>query len=172
MAKKQKRQTKKERRDSKYRTFAASWTAFEEHAIPPETQAEKLFVNSRYHVFLRRIPHPGLEPGEFMVHLSIKRNDREPLHDWRDLQRIKNELCDPECEAVEVYPAESRVVDTSNQYHLWVLPKGKLVPFGFFEGRLVADADLGNAKQRKFEVRPKDLTSPEELAEKVAEQIR
>jgi hypothetical protein len=37
------------------------------------------------------------------------------VHDWRDLQRIKNQLVGPECEAVELYPAESRKVDTANQ---------------------------------------------------------
>lgn len=90
-----------------------------------------------------------------MVWLSIKRIDRDPVHDWRDLQRIKSELCGAECEAVELYPAESRMVDTSNQYHLWVIVvPGVRFPFGFEDGRTVgspeAAASVG-AKQRKFE---------------------
>lgn len=71
--------------------------------------------------------------GGRFLHLSIKRNDREPIHDWRDLQRIKTELCGPEAEGVEIYPAESRVVDMANQYHLWVFTKAKL-GFGFRAG--------------------------------------
>lgn len=59
-----------------------------------------------------------------VTHLSIKRNDRESVHDWRDLQELKNAICGPEREAVEIYPAESRRVDMRNQYHLWVLPAG------------------------------------------------
>lgn len=83
-----------------------------------------------------------------IVHLSIKRIDRAPIHDWRDLQHIKNELVGPECEAMELYPAESRRVDTANQYHLWVLPKGEFFPVGW-TGRLVMDA--GEAKDNSIQ---------------------
>jgi hypothetical protein len=74
-----------------------------------------------------------------MVHLSIKRIDRETIHDWRDLQEIKNQLVGPECEAIELYPAESRRVDSANQYHLWASsdPTWRF-PCGFTE-RLVTD---------------------------------
>jgi len=53
-----------------------------------------------------------------MLHLSIKRLDKHPVRDWRHFQRIKNELIGEENEAVELYPAQSRLVDTTNQYHL------------------------------------------------------
>jgi hypothetical protein len=56
------------------------------------------------------------------VHLSIKRFDRGPVRDWRHLQQIKNEVVGPEAEAFEIFPAESRLVDTANQYHLWAIP--------------------------------------------------
>lgn len=84
-----------------------------------------------------------------MIHLSIKRLDRDTIHDWRDLQRIKNELIGAEHEAVELYSAESRLVDTTNQYHLWVLSDPKAAfPFGW-TSRLVSDkASVGMARQR------------------------
>ena len=53
------------------------------------------------------------------TYLSIKRNDREPLCDWRAKQRIKNAVLGDHWEAVELYPQEDRLVDTSNQYHLF-----------------------------------------------------
>lgn len=54
------------------------------------------------------------------AHLNIRRRDGKPIfRDWRHFQQIKNELLGAECEAVELYPAESRKVDTSNKYHLW-----------------------------------------------------
>ena len=99
-----------------------------------------------------------------MVHLSIKRNDREHVIDWRDKLRIKNELCGPESEAVELYPSMNRVVDGANQFHLWVIgftgaPKteaysedimeaqvGLTFPFGFTEGRKVSDQDEARKK--------------------------
>lgn len=81
-----------------------------------------------------------LFPLGALIHLSIKRNGREQIHSWRDLQHIKNELIGPEYEAVELYPAESRRVDSANQYHLYVLPKsGQRWPFGYTD-RVVGDS--------------------------------
>ena len=73
--------------------------------------------------------------------LSIKRRDKEWIHDWRDLQRIKNEICGPEREAFEIYPAESRMNDTANQYHMWVLAPGMLMPVGYTD-RAVIDGTV------------------------------
>ena len=103
---------------------------------------DTLFVNSRYQVSVR-------DTGE-MRHLSIKRIDQAPVHDWRDLQRIKDELVGPECEGIEIYPAQSRLVDTATQYHLWcVRDPAYRFPFGFTE-RLVSD-DSGSHAQRRQE---------------------
>jgi hypothetical protein len=89
------------------------------------------------------------------VHLSIKRRDKLPVHDWRDLQRIKTELLGPECEAVELYPAESRVVDTANQYHLWGMADPAFrFPIGWNEGRCLDDIAMPNGRQRRREVQP------------------
>jgi hypothetical protein len=84
-----------------------------------------------------------------MVHLSIKRHDRAPCLDWRDKQEIKNQLVGPECEGLELYPAESRVVDTSNQFHLWVFKTMKL-EIGFQMG-FKTDEPMGLSKQRKLD---------------------
>jgi len=73
--------------------------------------------------------------------LSIKSMDRHPRHDWRHMMKIKNELIGEENEAVELYPAQSRVVDTSNQYHLFVIKDTQhKFPFGYTEG-LVLDSN-------------------------------
>ena len=96
----------------------------------------EVWLNNRYQVLVRRsVEEP---PFGRMVYLSIKRIDKEPIHDWRDLQRIKTELAGAETYGVELYPAESQVVDTSNQYHLWCFPDF-VPPFGFHDGRLVWD---------------------------------
>jgi hypothetical protein len=73
-------------------------------------------------------------PRHPFVHLDIRRNDGEPCRSWRELQQIKNELVGPEHEAIELFPAESRLVDTSNQYHLWVVADANYrFPLGFRE---------------------------------------
>jgi len=112
------------------------------HLGPPcsdedwEAEARRLtndpvFMNNTYQVQVSR-------RGDF-VHVSIKRHDRLPIRDWRELQGIKNEILGPEWEAVELYPAESRLIDSANQYHLWAVNDPKFrFPFGFNE-RLVID---------------------------------
>lgn len=86
-----------------------------------------------------------------LVHLSIRRNDRLPAKDWRHFQKIKNELAGENCEAVELYPAENRLVDTANQYHLWCFPAGYRVPVGYEDGRLTCgEPTMDGAKQRPF----------------------
>jgi hypothetical protein len=106
------------------------------------------YRNDKYQVCVRPVdPTPPGWPD--MICLSIKRIDKEWLHDWRELQAIKNELCGEEFEAVELYPAESRKVDTANQYWLWVIKHPAKFPFGFNE-RMVTDIPLGKSVQRPF----------------------
>lgn len=54
------------------------------------------------------------------IHLDISRHDCQPIVDRVEFQEIKNQLVGPEHEAVQLFPGESRLVDTANQYHLWV----------------------------------------------------
>lgn len=108
---------------------------------------DPVYRNNKYQVAVREVPCPW---GD-MFHLSIKRVDREPIHDWRDLQEIKNQLVGEEHEAIELYPAESRRVDSANQYHIWVLKeKGVKFPFGFND-RMITEEPLAGSKQRAFE---------------------
>jgi hypothetical protein len=100
-------------------------------------EGEEQWMNDQYVVNKRLIPGVDEEGvPTYMIHLSIRRQDRAPARDWRDFQRIKNQLAGPEWEGVEIYPAESRKVDGANQYHLFCLPF--ILPFGFTE-RLVAN---------------------------------
>jgi hypothetical protein len=75
------------------------------------------------------------------VHLSIHDRGRTTKHDWRDFQRIKNELVGEDREAIEIYPAESRLVDASNEYHLWVMPEGTDVGWGFTQRHVLDSTD-------------------------------
>ena len=105
-----------------------------------------VFMNDTYRVRLRNAPP--------FVQLDISRHDGEPCTNWRDFQQIKNELIGPECEGVELFPADSRLVDTANQYHLWVIPDSSYrFPFGY-SSRLVLDRPLvyrGKAGQEPAE---------------------
>lgn len=142
------------------------WTPFEPRHIPQPgefgyTPGQVAQVcNSRYQVAVYQDEHPDL--GR-IVHLSFKTHDRQAYHDWRDMQRIKNELVGPDFDAVEIYPAESKLVDGANQYHLWVFLDAKL-PFGFQE-RIVSDGNWRGSLQRPFPPgeRPADCLSADDF---------
>ena len=59
------------------------------------------------------------------------RNSKDGQRDipWRIKQRIKNELFGEERTAIEVFPAESKLVDSFDVYHLWILPPDFQMPF-------------------------------------------
>lgn len=107
-----------------------------EHIIEQQQQAtgeqpDQMWRNDEYEVMV----YGPLENGA--THLSIKRYDRAPIRNWRHMQQIKNEVIDPEIEAIELYPRESRVVDNANQYHLWAAPPGADWPVGWETGMVL-----------------------------------
>ena len=87
-----------------------------------QMEKEVLYKSEHYQVAIDKTPSHGFR-GMIIWHLSIKRLDKEPIMDWRDLQDIKNKLVGPEHEAMQLFPAESRCVDSANQYHLWAFMK-------------------------------------------------
>jgi hypothetical protein len=90
------------------------------------------WANETYHVIARH-------QTSGVSWLSIKRHDRQPIMPWRHMQQMKNEVCGPEREGIELYPAESRLADNANEYHLWVFPEGYRLPLGFPEGMVTTD---------------------------------
>lgn len=108
----------------------AIFSAHQRLGLPPPDES---WTNGTYDCFVKH--HVDV------THLSVKRLDRAPLRNWRHFQQIKNEVCGEEREALEIYPAESRVADNANQYHLWVLPEGASIPLGFESGMVVVDPD-------------------------------
>ena len=153
-----------------WREFLAEQRAYKEwkskedkatlHRAWLRLKACKHLVNNIYHVIVDYEPHLSddifIQPtlAGHITYLSIKRHDREPIHDWRDLQEIKNQVVGSEHLAYEVYPPESLLYDTANQYHLWVMNEPVEVTgmaFGFNLGRQVGnakDAEKTGAKQR------------------------
>lgn len=106
--------------------------------------------NDTYQVHVIRWAGHGPKGGD-VIQLSIKRRDQRPVRDWRDFQRIKNQLVGPECEAIELYPAESRLVDTANQFHLWCIPDpGYRWPVGYSTRHVSGESGAG-AVQRPFD---------------------
>lgn len=158
------------------------WSPFEEVILesknPHRGPQARTFVNSIYQVEVEARPLPP--PLGLAIWLSFKTRDRQPRHNWREMQRMKNEILalvgfarGEHVEAVELFPDEDRLVDTCNQFHLWCFPdldfhplteKGRF-PFGYKE-RLVAEGSApgggdrlpGCSRQTDFrpELRPPD----------------
>lgn len=107
--------------------------------------------NDIYNVLVRRWskdPVFGTRGG--MIQIGIHALDGTARHDWREFQWIKNQIAGDECEAFELYPAESRLLDPSNYYTLWCFPGLKRIKVGM-EERRVYTADEALAPQRGFE---------------------
>lgn len=116
-----------------------------------ELEQEEIWVNDLYVASCTR-----REDGS-VYELSIRRRDRQPAHDWRDFQRIKNEVAGWDVEAVELYPSMARVMDTANQYYLWCMPPGVEVPAGFnFPGPNLTDAEEHNGMPSQQRPLPED----------------
>lgn len=140
------------------------WTRFQENEDlrvhhSEESMWEYQYWNNRYTV-AKYVYERECMPT--VIHLSIHDHERSVTHDWRDYQKIKNELIGPEEECVEIYPAESRLVDTSNEYHMWCIQGFKFTDKFGFKQRWVAEVSevRGRSKQRPFRnfERPNDLT--------------
>lgn len=153
-----------------------------------KTRGTRYFGSRMYFVSVTEIVAAD---GTEMTWLSLRRNDRNAMQDWRHLQRIKNNLCGEEREAVQIYPAESRLIDESNQIHLWVYPEGHTIPFGYKsrsvvtalqlkqQSEVIAQIDpkmgkfVANAKQRPFDQeteRESGYGSAEEVLSKLQEE--
>jgi len=107
---------------------------------------DEIWVNDQYQVNISRGANvPNNNFGVDMIHLSIKRLDKKPIHDWRHMQAIKDSLVGQEHEGFELYPAASRLVDAANQFHLFVFadPEHRL-PIGWAT-RAVVDTPPENS---------------------------
>ncbi|GHO65541.1 hypothetical protein KSC_044330 [Ktedonobacter sp. SOSP1-52] len=143
--------------------LSITWTPFVRCEKDPRDPESEIYLNSRYQVHLRRLK--ANDGGPDLLHLSFRRLDREIFVPYRDKMRIKDELVGPECEGVELFPARSREVDSSNQFHAWIIDDPTFhFPFGFTQ-RLVTEAALDGARQEPWPAneRPAYCLSEEEM---------
>lgn len=132
---------------------------FSRHEMGPKPDGSgveriEVWENNVYEVSMRRYAHTPLSQEEGFpigggpwAQLGILSLDGTARHDWRDFQSIKNDLLGPEWEAVELYPAESRLVDPSNYYILYAIPYR--FPFGLLH-RVIANEKTALAPQRPW----------------------
>lgn len=108
----------------------------------------EIWVNDLYRVSVSRFPAHNFIDGGAFARIGIERHDQSAQHDFRDCQQIKNDVCGQDWEAMELYPAENRLVDPSNFFILWAFPPGVL-NVGM-AARQVLDLGEAQAPQRPF----------------------
>tara|TARA_Y100000817_G_scaffold304636_1_gene287859 strand:- start:1988 stop:2479 length:492 start_codon:yes stop_codon:yes gene_type:complete len=122
-----------------------------------EIEAQERFKNDLYRCEITNRDDHG------WIELCITRHDKQAIHDWRHFQYIKNDIVGPEREALELYPAESRLVDSANSYWLYVAPEGFNLPIGMHH-RWVRNPETASkmrSTQRAFEVPVEDTPLPD-----------
>jgi hypothetical protein len=77
------------------------------------------------------------------VEVGIHNYHRTTHVPWRHIQQIKNEVFGPDREAVQLFPAEDRLLDSANEYWIYVYPTSEApmrkrgVKIGMDRGRSV-----------------------------------
>lgn len=81
------------------------------------------------------------EEADGMLRLSVNRTHVDPATlrwldgiTWDELQELKSQAGYGDREAVEIYPADTNVVNVGSLRHLWVLPAGERMPFSWQSG--------------------------------------
>lgn len=119
------------------RVLALAQTDLEVAKAIKASDQDEIWANHTYVAAVRRHPQEG-----HVVRISVRRQDRRAVSDWRDKQAIKNQLAGEDVEAIELYPMQSRVVDAANQAWIWCMAPGVVLPIGFPTGD-IKDADDG-----------------------------
>lgn len=125
----------------------APWDEWHQETTIESGKTVCRYWNSRYSVTVVR-EKQQLVRGARCETLLIISADQSADHDWRDFQRIKNELLGENWEGIELYPAERRKVDPSNAFVMFCFDK--CLPIG------VKDRDVvgGYAPQRPVNGEP------------------
>lgn len=118
-----------------------------------EVGKQETWANSLYLIQINRNARHQLGDGVVdhggMFELTLRRQDRGTDIDWRHVQQIKNQIVGEQHEMVQLFPAESRLRDSANQYWFYGFNNAEIeFPFGM-KGRVVNDGnDHGKSKQR------------------------
>lgn len=125
---------------------------------PEEHRPNKVFRNNVFEVWVTVQTLMGEEGNPPIAELSIKRRDKLPIdyNHYRTLQRIKNELLGAGADAAMLYPCHQREQDSANQYRIYAMPPGMLMPFGDMDRMISSKAILSDddprhgSRQRPF----------------------
>jgi len=125
-------------------------------SLPTSLGGGEVWENRWYTCSVRRYEAGFPIRNSPYIILGITHVSERAMHDWRDYQRIKNDICGAEWEGLELYPSESRLVDPSNRFYVWCVPPG-VIRWGLpVSCRQVLTMQESIAPQRPF---PDEMTA-------------
>lgn len=95
-------------------------------SVPPWERPPGLtraFRNNRYIVQVHDYAETSVG---YAIRAMIQSLSGEPVRNWEDLQRVKNECFGAETVAIEYYPAQSQLRNTHHIYWLWIYEPGQI----------------------------------------------
>lgn len=78
---------------------------------------DKVWQNNHYIV---QIFYNNKRKGKLYTKAMICRSDSQPLINWQDIYRIKNEIFGEEQEAIQFLPPKSELIDVANLYWIYI----------------------------------------------------
>lgn len=150
------------------------WAAWKgEDVFPDMVESERpdrVFRNKVFEVWVRLSPMLGNPDNPVMAELSIKRIDKLPIdyNHWRTIQRIKDEILGINVDAAMLYPCASRLQDSANQYRVYAMPQGMLMPFGDAT-RIVSGIAIGGDDNPRNGPRQRPFEDAEKKADDLAD---
>ena len=120
------------RRASRFRA-TGRWPEWKWHPVPNGVpgadgwarEIRRAAENGIWSVLIREVETPWGTVQHAMISSPVAGS--EPT--WPEKQRIKDTLFGRDRVAVEVFPPHAAIVDGADAYHLWVLPRGFVLPF-------------------------------------------
>ena len=97
--------------------------------MPPSMT--RAFRNNRYIVQVNDYAETTVG---YAIRAMVQSLTGEPVRNWEDLQRVKNECFGEETVAIEYYPAQSQLVNVHHIYWLWIFEPGQ-IPLPILEPR-------------------------------------
>lgn len=82
----------------------------------------RAYQNNRYVVMIQ--DNCETTHGKCIKTLIQKHDNKPIMNHWKELQNIKNKIFGEETLAIEYYPEQSKLIDESNIYWIFIYPEG------------------------------------------------
>jgi hypothetical protein len=122
------RLTEKERVKLGRKLMSGSWEPFQKvdlsnTPIPPAPWMTRVYKNNKYIVMINDYAETTVG---YAIRAMIQALSGEPVRNWMDLQRVKNEVFGVDVIAIEYYPKQSELVNNAHIYWLWIYEPGQI----------------------------------------------